>query len=225
MRAFLVGVFVACVTAIGAQPSQASVPTPGVVILLPGGGWQNAYPSMMQRWVDDFEAHGIRARAITYPLRDVVAAINHVREVVKAEPGPVVVYGASAGGTLAAAIGAEGIVAGAVNLFGPTDFTRWTGAGLIYMREIGMTTYEQKRAASPYWRLSQYVTPSPQLQQCGLVDPLVTYEQCIRYHDGAKRLQPDTRLDPMLNAHDQSPQDRAKAREWVRQRLLVAAGG
>lgn len=195
--------------------SAASESKP-IVILLPGGGWQTSYPATMQPWVDDFRSHGIQARAISYPTGNVVRAIDYVRSVVAAERGPVVLYGISAGGTIAAAIAAEGSVAGAVNLVGPTDFTRWTGMGLVYMREIGMTTYAQKRAASPYWRLTQ---PSPQLQQCGLADPLVTYEQCLRYDDAARKLQPDTRLDALVNGHSQSAAERAVAREWVAARL------
>lgn len=187
----------------------------GKVLLLPGGGWQTY--TDMRPWERDFEAHGVDAEIIYYPLRDVSRAIDHVRAVAQAHLGPVIPYGVSAGGTIAAALAAEGSVRAGVNVIGPTDFTRWTGAGLIYMRQIGMTTYEQKRAASPYWRLGPWA--SPVLQQCGLFDPLVTYEQCWRHHTGSRRYQPDTRLDPMLNAHHQHGWDRAAARRWVVQRL------
>lgn len=186
------------------------------VILLPGGGWQNADPHTMQPWVDDFKAHGIHAIAITYPLRDVNAAIDYVRGVVKRTPGKVVVYGISAGGTIAAALAAEGSVAAGVNIVGPTDFTRWISPGGLYiMRQIGMKGYAQKKSASPYWRLTPKV--SPQLIQCGLVDPIVTYEQCIRYYNASKKSQASTRLDGLVDAHGQLPRDRDAARRWVTQ--------
>lgn len=196
------------------SPPAQEAPAGPLVLLLPGGGWQHADPETMNPWIHDFQIHGIRARAITYPLKNVLGAIEHVRRLVAAEPGPVVAYGISAGGTIAAALAATGDVDGAVNIAGPTDFTRWiTPAGLTIMRQIGMTTTAQRRAASPYWRLNGRQTP--QLIQCGAADPLVTYDQCARYAAAASRGQPDTRLAPMLNAHAQSSWDRAVARRWI----------
>lgn len=186
------------------------------VILLPGGGWQHADPATMQPWVDDFHAHGIRAFSITYPLRDVIKAIDYVRGVVQRQRGKVVVYGISAGGTIAAALAAEGSIYAGVNIVGPTDFTRWLSPGGLYiMRQIGMKSYAQKRAASPYWRLTPKA--SPQLIQCGLADPIVTYEQCLRYYKAAKKSQSSTRLDALVDAHGQLPRDRDAARRWVTQ--------
>lgn len=195
-----------------------------LVLLLPGGGWQNADPATMAPWVHDFAAHGIRAHAITYPLRDVPAATEYVRQVAAAEAGPVVAYGISAGGTIAAALAATGDVAGAVNIAGPTDFTRWvTPAGITIMRQIGMRTMAQKRAASPYWRLNG--RQAPQLVQCGVADPLVEYTQCVRYASAAFKAQPDTRLMAMANAHAQSSRDRILAREWIAARWPVGGEG
>lgn len=191
-------------------PIARAAPT---VILLPGGGWETAYPATMQPWVDDFRAHGIRAFAISYPLRDVPGAIRYVRDVAVTEPPPVILYGISAGGTLAAAVAADGGVAGAVDVVGPTDFTRWAGAGHLYMRQIPMNSYAQKRAASPYWRLTPEA--SPQLIQCGVADPIVTFDQCLRYAHAARLLQPDTRLDTLIQAHAQWPRDRDAARAWI----------
>lgn len=204
MRALLLALLLFVVSA---APAAAA----GKVLLLPGGGWQTY--SDMRPWERDFEAAGIDAEIVYYPLRDVPAAIAHVRARARAHPGPVVAYGVSAGGTIAAALAAEGSVVAGVNVVGPTDFTRWTGAGVVYMRQIGMTTYAQKRAASPYWKLGPW--SAPLLQQCGLADPLVSYEQCLRHHQGARRYQRNTRLDPMMDAHHQQGWDRAAARRWV----------
>lgn len=196
------------------QPRSIEQRRAPLVLLLPGGGWQHADPETMRPWLTDFAAHGIRARAITYPLKNVIAAIDAVRQDAAAEPGPVIAYGISAGGTIAAALAATGDVAGAVNIAGPTDFTRWMSpAGLQIMRQIGMRTPAQKRAASPYWRLNGL--QSPQLVQCGIADPLVEYTQCARYASAAYNSQRDTRLQPMVNAHAQSSRDRMIAREWI----------
>ena len=196
---------------------RATPPRGPLVLLLPGGGWQHADPETMRPWLDDFRRHGIRARAITYPLKDVLGAIEHVQQVAAREPGVVIAYGISAGGTIAAALAARGAVAGAVNLVGPTDFERWVGPGADrIMRQIGMTTREQKRAASPFRMLNG--RQSPQLVMCGLADPLVTWDQCQRYAAAAHKGQPDTRLVSMVNAHGQSSRDRRIAREWIRAR-------
>ncbi len=197
-------------------PIQKPEPKP-TVLLLPGGGWQVAKPETMQPWVDDFRAHGINARAITYPLRDVKAAIDYVRAEAQKERGPVVLYGISAGGTIASYLAAEGAVRAAVNVVGPTDLTRWVGSGWVFLKEIGLTQYDRQKAVSPYWRLGP--DTSPQLVQCGLADPLVTYEQCVRYEGAARGYQRDTRLDSLINGHGQTPSERAVAREWVAARL------
>lgn len=195
-------------------PTASSAPTVPTVLLLPGGGWQHADPDTMAPWAWDFARHGIRARAITYPLRDVPAAIRYVAQVAAREPGPVIAYGISAGGTIAAALAATGQIAGAVNIAGPTDFTRWMSPfGSPIMAQIGMRSYAQKRTASPYWMLNGRQVP--QLIQCGLADPLVEWTQCARYAHAAHLGQRDTRLDAMANAHAQSSLDRDRARAWI----------
>lgn len=188
-----------------------------LVLLLPGGGWQNADPETMRPWLEDFTKHGIRSRAITYPLRDVVGAIEYVRKLASMYPGPVIAYGISAGGTIAAALAATGDVAGAVNIAGPTDFTKWwTPSGITIRRQIGMRTTAQEKAASPFWRLNGRQTP--QLIQCGGVDPLVMCDQGADYERKARKEQRDTTLQVMVNAHAQWPQDRDVAREWIARR-------
>ncbi len=74
----------------------------------------------------------------------------------------------------------------------------------------------EKQSASPYWRLLGQQTP--QLLQCGLVDPITTYDQCTRYTTLAQQGNPDTTLQAMLNAHAQWPADRDRPRAWVQAR-------
>ncbi len=202
-----------------AQAARYQKPCPRgpLVVLLHGGGWQSGHPQGMAPWVQDFHAHGIRAKSIGYPFGSVIGAIRHVRaEVSKERCGPIVTYGISAGGTIAAYLAAEGSVAGGINVVGPTDFTRWIGPVATDIgSKVGLTNYAAKREASPYWNL---FNPSPQLIQCGIADPLVTYDQCLRYHHAARQSQPDTTLQTVVGHGQQLTSARDSAREWVARR-------
>jgi acetyl esterase/lipase len=187
-----------------------------MVLLLHGGGWQSGDPTSMYPYRDDFEANGYRTRVIAYPLGNVTNSIDYVDAIAQQERlggDPVIAYGISSGGTIAAALAAGGRVDGAVNVVGPTDFTTWISpVGLVVMLLANMSEAE-KVSASPYWRLTGQQTP--QLLQCGLLDPITTYDQCTRYTALAQQGNPDTTLQAMLNAHAQWPADRDRARAWV----------
>lgn len=190
-----------------------------MVLLLHGGGWQSGDPTSMYPYRDDFEAHGYRTRVVAYPLGNVTNSIDYVDAIAQQERlggDPVIAYGISSGGTIAAALAAAGRVDGGVNVVGPTDFTTWVSpVGLAIMLLANMSEAE-KQSASPYWRLHGQQTP--QLLQCGLVDPITTYDQCTRYTTLAQQGNPDTTLQAMLNAHAQWPADRDRARAWVQAR-------
>lgn len=202
---------------LAAPGAQAAAPT---ILLLHGGGWMSGTPSTMIPWQNDFRAHGYRTRLVAYPF-DVTRSIDHVAAIVQEERlrgASVIAYGTSAGGTIAAALAATGRVDGAVNISGPTDFTRWISpTGLLV--GLDMSTAE-KRAASPYWRLNG--RQSPQLLQCGWADPVTTYDQCTRYVSRARAGNPDTTLHAVLNVHSQWESDRDRARDWVQERWPAA---
>jgi acetyl esterase/lipase len=184
------------------------------IILLHGGGWQGESPGAMQPWEDDFRAHGYtNVYKLAYAFGNVLAAINDVKAQAVALPQPVVAYGISAGGTIAAALAASGDVAGAVNVVGPTDLLNWP-TGATIMAGLDMTEKE-KRTASPIYRLSDV---RPQLHQAGAADPIVPYNQALRYHRAARRLQSDTTLQTLANAHGQLEYEHAMARKWVQAR-------
>ncbi len=190
------------------------------MLLLPGGGWQKVWPGTLRAWGRDFDAHGYNAVLTSYPAGNVRKATEYVRTLAaqaQARGGVVIAYGISAGGTIAASLAATGDVDGAVNVVGPLDFTRWfTPGGQHIMRQLKMGPAEQ-RLASPFWRLNGKQTP--QLIQCGLLDPIVTFDQCSRYVGAAKRRNVDTTLDLMANAHGQWEfPDRLRARKWIQQR-------
>jgi len=186
------------------------------VILLHGGGWVSGHPNGMEPQAADLRSHGINARSIAYPLGSVAGALEGVRRAVAAEVGEVVLYGVSAGGTLAAALAATGEVAGAINVSGPTDFPNWvTPSGLELKHKLRMSRAEQE-AVSPIQRLNGRQTAT--LLQCGLADPLVDYvTQCQRYANKARAGNPDTTLQQSV-AHGQSFDDHARARAWIQAR-------
>ncbi len=212
----------------GKAPAAGPAPDAGgrdpaarpTVMLLPGGGWQHVWPDTLRAWQRDFERFGYAALLVAYPAGSVIRAIEHVAAIaagLRARGVAVIAYGISAGGTIAAALAATGEVDGAVNVVGPSDFTRWfTPGGQHIMRQLRMSAAE-RRAASPYWRLNG--RQAPQLVQCGVADPIVTFDQCLRYAAAARRGNRDTTLTAMVNAHGQWDfLDRVQARDWVRAR-------
>ena len=209
-------VLVAAATMMIAAPAAHASPT---ILLLHGGGWQGGNGSEMNGWRSDFEAHGYRTVVVVYPLGRVTRSIDYTATLARQERlrgEPVIAYGMSAGGTIASALAAEGIVDGAVNVIGPTDFTRWdSAAGAVLMLAAKMSSAE-KRSASPFWRLGPRA--APQLVQCGKLDVVTPWSQCTRYVARAAGYNPDTSLYAMLNTHDQWPGDRDRARAWVQAR-------
>lgn len=195
-------------------PSRAAahpVPTTPTVLLLHGGGWSTGAPAQMDAWVREFRDAGYVARSVAYPLHgNVLEAIDAVRTVAARESAPVVLYGYSAGGTIAAALAATGDVAGAVNVVGPSNLAAWPAAGLFLAR----MTVAQKIAASPYHRLAGRQAPT--LLQCGAVDPLVTVDQCTSYR---RKAGPVVTLQLMADQHHQDARARWRALEWVRSRF------
>jgi acetyl esterase/lipase len=206
-------VLLACaLTGLCAAPASAT-PT---ILLLHGGGFQTGAAADMRPWQVEFEADGYRTISVEYPRGRVTPAIDYAEALARRErlrTKPVIAYGVSAGGTIAAALAAKGVVDGAVNVLGPTDFTRWgTLLGAYYMLAARMSSAE-KRSDSPLWMLAGQQTP--QLLQCGRLDYITPWDQCRSYVRRAATANPDTSLQPMLNTHDQSAADRAKARAWV----------
>jgi len=113
---------------------------------------------------------------LTYPLGDLRGAILAARAAaldLRARYGPnVYAYGSSAGGTLAALLAGEGLVAGAVAKAPPTDLVGWAWPLATY----GADYYEQI-AASPQarYRLSPLRRPQqrPLLVVQGRADQVV----------------------------------------------------
>jgi acetyl esterase/lipase len=199
------------------------------VLLLHGGGFTGGDPSSVEPLVRDLRAVGYDALAVDYrsenPTGNVLGEIatvrRHVREV--EARGPVVAYGVSAGGTLAAALAARGEVDGAVVAGGPTNLLSWVGLSPLptegFWQRLGMD-HAARRAASPYFRLDG--SQSPQLLLYGDVDPIVPIDQGLNYLRAALKGQPDTMLSLMgVAPHIYWPSYRLLARKWIQARWPV----
>ena len=199
-------VAVALATLVGcvaASQAQAAAP---MVLLLHGGGWQSGDPTSMSPTATSSRPTAIGRGVVAYPLGGVTASIDYADAIAWEERlvgEPVIAYGISSGGTIAAALAAAGRVDGGVDVLGPTNFTTWLSpVGQLVMLLVNMSEAE-KVSASPYYRLNGQQTP--QLLQCGLLDPLTTYDRCTSYTAQAQQGNPDTTLQAMLNAHARWP--------------------
>ncbi|MEY2513186.1 MAG: acetyl esterase [bacterium] len=196
------------------------------VLVLHGGGFIGGYPGSVEPIAADLRAAGYDAIAVDYrsenPSGNVLGEIATVRRrVMEAEVrGPVVAYGVSAGGTLAAALAARGEVAGAVVAGGPTNLLNWIGIApqptQLFWQRMGMDRSERIQA-SPYYRLDG--DQSPQLLLYGDVDPIVPIDQGLNYYRAARRGQVDTTFTLMtISPHAFWNSYRSLARQWIEAR-------
>jgi len=202
------------------------------VLVLHGGGFIGGGPGSVEPLAADLRAAGYNAIAVDYrtenPRGNVLGEIATVHRHAKAAEarGPVVAYGVSAGGTLAAALAARGEVAGAVVAGAPTNLLTWVGlapvaTGLLWSR-MGMDR-AARREASPYYRLNG--RQSPQLLLYGDIDPTVPIEQGLNYLRVASGGQPDTTFTLMgISPHTFGPSYRVVAKQWIQARWPVTPG-
>jgi acetyl esterase/lipase len=199
------------------------------ILVLHGGGFNGGHPGSVEPIARDLRAAGYNAIAVPYrdenPTGNVLGEIATVRRYAQqaASHGPVVTYGVSAGGTLAAALAATGEVAGAVVAGGPTNLLTWTTVSPLtipsYWQNLGMSVAD-RRAASPYFRLTG--RQSPQLLLYGDIDPIVTIDQGVNYYRAARKGQADTMYTLMNLAPHTFPQPyRAEARAWIQRHWPV----
>jgi acetyl esterase/lipase len=201
------------------------------VLVLHGGGFIGGSPASVAPLASDLRSAGYDAIAVDYrrgnPTGNVLGEIETVRRQVRAAElrGPVIAYGVSAGGTLAAALAARGEVDGAVVAGGPTNLLSWIGLSPLptegFWQHMGMD-HNARREASPIFRLNG--AQSPQLLLYGDIDLLVPIDQGLNYERAAVRDQPDTTLTLMpISPHAYWPTYRAMARRWIEARWPVTA--
>ena len=164
----------------GVGGGSARVEPPGPkpqLLLFHGGSFLFADPEFQPTTEGPAEAAGFVTHYVTYPLGDVPAAVlaaraaaKELREKVGVEH--VFAYGSSAGGTLAALLSGEGLVAAAVAKAPVSDLVSWewptTAYGPDYDEEVGLTLADRYRL-SPFRRPAE----SPLLVVQGRGDKVV----------------------------------------------------
>ena len=196
------------------------------VLVLHGGGFIGGGPGSVEPLAADLRAAGYDAVAVDYrsenPTGNVLGEIATVRRrVMEAEVrGPVIAYGVSAGGTLAAALAARGEVAGAVVAGAPTNLLNWIGIAApptqLFWQRMGMDR-NARIQASPYYRLNG--DASPQLLLYGDVDLIVPIDQGMNYYRAARKVQTDTTFTLMtISPHAYWNSYRTLARQWIEAR-------
>lgn len=158
------------------EPAEAVGPKPQL-LLFHGGSFLFEDPSFEPLTRPLAEASGFVPHYVDYPLGDLPAAVLAARAEsarLRARFGldDVFAYGSSAGGTLAALLSGEGLVAAAVAKAPPSDLVGWTWPlgtyGENYDEQIGLTQ-EAGYRLSPLRRPQQ----RPLLLLQGRVDSVV----------------------------------------------------
>jgi pimeloyl-ACP methyl ester carboxylesterase len=124
------------------------------LLLFHGGSFLFEDPSFEAATAPLVEAAGFDPHYVSYPLGDVPAAVARARaEAARLRSrygvADVYAYGSSAGGTLAALLAGDGLVAAAVAKAPPVDLVGWTWPlstyGEDYYEQIGLTPEGQYR--------------------------------------------------------------------------------
>lgn len=141
-----------------------------LVLVLHGGGWVSGSPTSMSAATAALNQRGAPALAVPYPLGDFPAAAANVRDQIAAARlagfSRVVVYGFSAGGTLAAYAAARGWPDAAIVESAPVDLVTFrTVLRMPYFGQrqhyidAGLGTMALRRRWSPTRRWD-HVTPT-----------------------------------------------------------------
>ncbi len=167
-----------------------------VILAIHGGGWRGGSRTSYGQMMSRFARHGVAVAAVDYRLSrpgapswpgnldDLQAALGwlhaHAGEY-DLDPHRVAAVGASAGGHLAALLGASGAVTASVDFYGPTDLAALANrpiAGEAVRFLLGRAPDRVPglaRAASPAHRVTS--ASSPMLLLYGTADPTVPPDQ------------------------------------------------
>jgi fermentation-respiration switch protein FrsA (DUF1100 family) len=195
------------------DPAQA-VDSPPHLLLIHGGSFLFEDPLFESLTAAPAIAAGFVPHYVEYPLDDLPAAVLAVRTAareLRAQVGPeVYAYGASAGGTLAALLAGDGLVAAAAAKAPPTDLVGWdwplTAYGPDYYEQIGADTAAR-------YRLSPLRRPArrPLLVVQGRLDRVVPLTMSEAYDNKFTRVH----LWAVPGGHHTE-----RARPWVLERTL-----
>lgn len=136
------------------------IDSPPQLLLIHGGSFLFDDPLFEAETEAAAVAAGFAPHYLSYPLGDLPGALRAARaaaEELRAQFGPdVYAYGTSAGGTLAALLAGDGLVAAAVAKAPPSDLLAWEWPlftyGPDYYEQIGVGTEEARRRLSPLRR-------------------------------------------------------------------------
>ena len=150
-------------------------------------------------------------RSVGYPLGSPTRAYRAVRRVARRHDGPVVAYGFSAGGYLAARLAARGDVLAAASFAGLYDldaFARRQGNGVFIRAVLGVLTPEGRRSVV----LVRGADAAPNLLLHRRADPIAPFGPARRYarrHRGVRLVEiPGAR-------HPQTPRPVRRALRWL----------
>lgn len=155
------------------------------LILLPGGGFTGHDPNFWPIMAPAAEAEGFVPHMLYYRTFDIRGAVEDARWFAGAlirqyGRANVFAFGSSAGGTLAALLASDGMVAAAVSSSGIYDLRSWPWAienmGPEYLAEIG-ADWETRREYSPIRRRLR----CPLMSMHGSLDPVVSVFQAEDY--------------------------------------------
>lgn len=150
--------------------------TAGLIVLaLHGGFWSIGKPASVESVCVGLRHQGVACLSVPYALGDYPQAIRDVRAAVRARPEQrIVLYGFSAGGTLAAYLAAHGEVDAAMVEAAPADLTRWGNQAVYANVKI---TGQLARWSPRRW---QWTRVAPILGLYSHTDPIVAFSQAGR---------------------------------------------
>lgn len=208
------------------------MPTPGIV-LVHGGGFTGGSTSTMEDESASFRSAGYKTLNCNYSLTNIGQAITDVHNCVKTfkdQGRKVILWGESAGGTLAEAVGVTGYADAVVAAASPTNFLNWKapdgewfGTDIWWANAFTVpVTLEQRRAWSPLFRIDS--DSAPLLLFHSNNDTLVGLEQPTQLYQALQARGREVGFVPMGDSyHSFTGGYQAIAANWVTSRWPPSA--
>jgi acetyl esterase/lipase len=187
----------------------------GGVILLHAGAFSiDVAPWQLREMCEPWVREGFDAVAVRYPLRDYAGAVRASRRAARAmrghvRPRPVIAFGESAGGTLAALLAVRGEVGAAAVVAAPTNLVAWRRGDREYWHGVMGMSLAQRRRGSPIFGIRRR---PPVLLLHSPDDVVVPIAQSVSF---AARL-PCARLARLSGPHLEDASATPRAVRWTR---------
>ena len=197
------------------------------ILFIHGGGWISGHPDAMNALMQPYKDLGFNCGSVSYPFTGVANAVSAVRAVNDYCKmfGPTILWGFSAGATLALNLAVRGESDAAVAFCGPSDLVNapvaqgyWFGPG--HWATLNMSV-EDRRAMSPINRVQSDCAPL--YLGYGTSDPIVPHMQGIDLYHKAKAQEPDVKFTSMSGVGHEIPAAFSyNARVWLTNRFSPA---